>query len=129
MKKKFPHFTRINPASVSSALLRGFLLIGAVTLLSLNIKVFGQEAKKVLGASDEMEMREEELKQISTQYSYWKQVAIQKPQYQDAFITLALLAYQQGFDEEAQQYLTKAEILNPNNTYVVSLQQLLREGH
>lgn len=150
MKKKFPRFTRINPARLVGLFVRGQLFVLAIALLGFNIytKIVLQQSiptpliellkrpqertmddKKVLGASNQLAILEEESDRAISEYSYWEQVAVQKPNYQDALIMLTLLAYQQGLDDQARQYIIKAESLNPNNSYVMQLKYLLEEGH
>jgi tetratricopeptide (TPR) repeat protein len=62
-------------------------------------------------------------KKLEEQYSYWKEVIAQKPDYRDAFIISGLLAYELGKTDEATTLLEKALALDPNNTTITSLLQ------
>lgn len=57
-------------------------------------------------------------------YQYWKRVAFEKPDYRDAYITLAVLLYQLGKIDEAKIALDRVFVLDPNNHFAVSLKIL-----
>ena len=57
---------------------------------------------------------ESQPKQIQDSYEYWKEVAIQKPQYRDGLIMAGLYAYQLGEINQSRQYLQSAYAIDPN---------------
>lgn len=58
---------------------------------------------------------EHEVDQMKGKYSFWQSVAAAHPDYRDAFISLASLAYQLGNLDEAKIWITKAQTLDPNS--------------
>lgn len=61
---------------------------------------------------------EEEPTRVSDAYAFWKQVAVEKPDYRDAYILLGVLAYQRSDAGSAQSYLQYAKALDPNSPVV-----------
>lgn len=58
---------------------------------------------------------EHEIDRLRGRYAFWQTVVATKPDYRDAYITLATLAYQLDSLQEAKNWLTKALALDPNN--------------
>lgn len=118
-------FARINLtpnywSKLEAALLQPF----STTSHRLLAEEFWQEglqgtAKKeaVLGASTEdlLAQWEGASERLEQAYQFWQSVALTHPDYRDAYITLASLAYQLGKIEEAKKYLNQAITLDPNN--------------
>lgn len=77
--------------------------------------------------ADTLAQWEHEAAQWEKQYSFWQSVSIAKPDYRDAFITLATLAYQLRNVREAKIWLTQAQALDPNNPTVQKLAQYVQE--
>lgn len=71
------------------------------------------QKEAVLGASTEK--LEELSENLEQKYNYWQSVVLTHPDYRDAYIILASLAYQLGKIEEAKKYLNQAIMLDPNN--------------
>ncbi len=76
----------------------------------------------VLGATSNpmtiLNQWENEALKLQENYAFWQSVATAKPDYRDAYITLATLAYQMGKSEESRAWLTKAQSLDPNSPTV-----------
>jgi tetratricopeptide (TPR) repeat protein len=52
---------------------------------------------------------------------YWQKILISHPDYRDAYIQLAAIAYQEGNLTQTHAYLTQAQNLDPNNVAVTRL--------
>lgn len=89
-----------------------------------------QEARDVLGATTTslktLAKWEQEEEKIEEQYIFWQSVAAFKPDYRDAYIQLAYLAYQREKFDEARSWLAKAVTLDPNSLTVQKLRELLQ---
>lgn len=89
-----------------------------------------QEARDVLGATTTsagtLAKWEQEEKKIEEQYTFWQSVAASKPDYRDAYIQLAYLAYQREKFGEAHAWLAKAVTQDPNSFSVQKLRELLQ---
>lgn len=89
-----------------------------------------REARDVLGATTTsagtLAKWEQEENKIVEQYIFWQSVAVSKPDYRDAYIQLAYLAYQREKFAEARAWLAKAVTLDPNSISVQKLRELLR---
>ncbi len=57
---------------------------------------------------------DDESHRLTTLYSYWQQVVEKKPDYRDAFVTLASLAQALNKPTEAQGFFHQAQLLDPN---------------
>lgn len=112
----FPQIIRIFSA------LTLWIALGA--LISLNLANL-PDVSNVLGVfSDYQEhIRQEqaEKEKVQDHYQFWQQVVKDKPDYRDAYITLASLGYQLSKPEEAKAYLTQAASLDPNSEVVEKL--------
>lgn len=141
MKFQFPHFFRLNPAL--------FLWPALIALIAINIlslqksrpaywdkfvillwnRGYKQEARSVLGATTDLvqtlERREVEAADFEKQYAFWQSVASAHPDYRDAFISLASLAYQLGNRDEARAWLSRAQALDPTFPIIEKLGRLL----
>lgn len=84
-----------------------------------------EEARNVLGASTDplqtLARWEEEAAALEKKYAFWQSVASTHPDYRDAFITLASLAYQLGSQDDARGWLAKAQALDPNSLLIQEL--------
>lgn len=76
--------------------------------------------------ADTLTQWEHERAQWEKQYAFWQSVAIAKPDYRDAFIRLAALAYQLGKLDESKRWLSQAQTLDPNYPAVQKLSDLLK---
>lgn len=75
---------------------------------------------------DTLAQWEHERDQWDKQYAFWQSVAIAKPDYRDAYITLASLAYQLGKLDESKRWLSQAQTLDPNHPTAQKLSDLLK---
>lgn len=68
---------------------------------------------------------EREPQGLRIQYEFWQSVVAQRPDYRDAYLTLAAIAYELSQLEKAREYLREAMRLDPNallgNTLVSQL--------
>lgn len=84
-------------------------------------------ATNVLGAQTELQRILSEWDYISNtnerSYDYWKQIAINYPEYRDGFIQLAQSSYYLKRLNEAKRYMHQAITLDPNNTQIASIQK------
>lgn len=64
---------------------------------------------------------ESEPARLEKSYAYWQSVIAAKPDYRDAYLALASLAYQLGHRIRAQTYLQKAVVLDPFSQTVENL--------
>lgn len=141
MKFQFPHFFRLNSALL---LWPALVALIAVNILSLEIsrpaywdklvmllwnRGYKQEARNVLGATtdlvDSLARREEVAAELQKKYAFWQTVANSYPDYRDAFIQLATLAYQLGKFYEARSWLARATFLDPNNQTIRGLTRII----
>ncbi len=81
----------------------------------------------VLGATTENRFSAwtSEPARVKSAYEYWKSVIAAKPDYRDAYISLAASAYQLGYLEEAKSAIGGAMKLSPDNSEVVRLAKFL----
>lgn len=70
---------------------------------------------------------EQEAEESERQYTFWQTVALAKPDYRDAFVTLAVLAFQLGKLDESDRWITKALVLDPNNDPAQTFRRFLQE--
>lgn len=64
---------------------------------------------------------EREPKRLTEALTYWQQVANEKPDYRDAFLQLALVAYQLGNMPEARAAASQALTLDPTSPLVARI--------
>ena len=89
-----------------------------------------QEARDVLGITTTtagiLAQWEKEEKKIEEQYAFWKSVAIARPDYRDAFITLTSLSYQLGDRKEARSWLDRVQAIDPNSPVIQKFSTILK---
>lgn len=89
-----------------------------------------QEARDVLGitttSAGTLAQWEQEEKKIEEQYVFWQSVASTRPDYRDAFITLASLSYKMGKLEEARSWLDRAGAIDPNSPVIQKFSTILK---
>ena len=85
---------------------------GARTLAGREFALIS-ELSPVLGA--QTTAREQ---QNATEITYWENIIVAHPDYRDAYLQLAELNYQNGNLTQTQEYLLKAQTLDPNNATV-----------
>jgi tetratricopeptide (TPR) repeat protein len=87
--------------------------------------------RRVLGISNDpldfLTQWKSETQKIEKQYVYWKTVAEEKPDYIDAHLLTAQLAYQMGNTEEAYRALAKAKKLDPTNPRLIALEKMITD--
>lgn len=71
-------------------------------------------------------IRNEPLK-IRNEISFWEKVVVDKPDYRDAYLQLAILNYQIYEKEKAIGYLKKAQEIDPNFEAIKSLEKILKD--
>lgn len=76
------------------------------------------------GPAGTLSQWEHEVDLMNRQYAFWQSVVITKPDYRDAFMTLASLAYQLGKRDESKTWLAKAQALDPNDPTLQKLSTL-----
>ena len=69
---------------------------------------------------------EHEVDKLKDRYIFWQSVAIAKPDYRDAFVTLASLAYQLGKLDESKRWLSKAQALDPNDPTIKKISPFIQ---
>ncbi len=76
-----------------------------------------ESGEDVLGLSIQQEDLtsdwQKETERLLHAYSYWQSVIGERPDYRDAYIQLAYLAYLLRFDTEASQYINKVVTVDP----------------
>ncbi len=84
----------------------------------------------VLGASteDELIAWASEPARAKASYEYWKAVVAAKPDFRDAYVSLAAAAYQLGYFDEAKTAVEKAMSIDPNDTSVYQLIKFLQKS-
>lgn len=90
-----------------------------------------ESSSNVLGASTSplilLSVLLEHQKTLLQNYSHWKQVINEKPDYRDAYITLAVLAYNLRRYDEAISYIDQALTLDPNYQQAQLFQKELKQ--
>lgn len=90
---------------------------------------YKQEARNVLGATtdlvESLTRQEEEAAELQKKYAFWQAVAIARPDYRDALITLAATTYQLGNKDDARSWLARARTLDPNNQTIQTLERII----
>ena len=88
------------------------------------------ETGSVLGVTTDpksvLVLWEKEAQARNKQYSFWQSISMQYHDYRDAYLMLALLAYQLGNHEEARGWIEKAQTIDPNSLPIVTLREYLR---
>lgn len=109
-------------AIAHEALARRFRQEGLLSAASNELRLVN-----VLGISteDEQAAWASEPARIRANYEYWRSVVAARPDYRDAFLSLAAAAYQLGYFNEAKAAAQTAVTLNPNSSEATRLLQLL----
>lgn len=139
MKFQFPHFPQLKNARLFFGLEMAILWSSLAALIAINIlslqksrpahwdkfvillwsRGYKQEARSVLGATTDqlqtLERQEEEAASLEKKYAFWQTVVAARPDYRDAYITLATVAYQLGNLDKARAWLTRAQALDPTS--------------
>lgn len=106
------------------------LMISAQTLTEVFQVSQSDQSSKVLGATTNpkaiLAQWEHEAQELKEKFAFWQSVASARPDYRDAFISLAALAYQLGKPNEARTWLTKAQALDPNSPTVQELSNFFK---
>ncbi len=151
MRFQFPQFFRGKPARLFFSLEIGILWLALGALIAINVwsiqksrpaywdklvmvlwkQGHRQEARNVLGAMtdlvESLARREEEAAELQKKYAFWQSVAASRPDYRDAFISLAKLAYQLGKPDDARTWLARAQTLDPTSPIVQQLSDYFRQ--
>ncbi len=91
--------------------------------------VAADQNPNVLGANTSIELLdawEDEPRQLAEALSFWQQLTNEKPDYRDAFLQLALVAYQQGNMSEARAAAARALALDPTSPLVLQMLGITR---
>lgn len=152
--KEFPQFLRektarfLKPMEISLrwTLLAIFLCLNAYLLASWTpnvippaLKVRAQSilgtlahvpgAQNVLGIATEQEAQSEQHDSLKKTLSYWQDVAGEHPDYKDAHLMIAALAYQLHEDDVAAAAASRALALDPNDTTAQRIRTLVENTH
>lgn len=73
-----------------------------------------------------LEQIKNEPKRIRGEISFWEKVILEKPDYRDAYLQLAILSYQSYEKEKAKSYLGKALDLDPNFEPARKLEEIIK---
>lgn len=68
-----------------------------------------------------------EKEQIIKNAEFWKNVTIEKPNYRDAYMEVAILEYRLGNINETKLYLEKALVLDPNFKKAKEIKKIIGE--
>ena len=84
----------------------------------------------VLGATTDpttlLEQWRTESERLAQQYRFWRIAAEDKPDYRDAQLAAAMLAFQQSDMAEAERFAKNALAIDPNNTQAQQLLKIIR---
>lgn len=69
---------------------------------------------------------EREADELNRQYTFWQTVVAAKPDYRDALISLASLAYQLGKHDESRSWIVQALVLDPNHATAQTFARFLQ---
>lgn len=122
----FPHISRLFSAALLFVALWGGLgVLLAVNGLSLKTRLAPSNSvqdKAVLGAAAS------ESAKLTDQFTYWQTIAYENPDYRDAFVAAASLAYRLGKIDEARSLIDRAYALDATFPAVVEMKKIL-EGN
>lgn len=76
---------------------------------TLNAPVLGAQASP----ADMLTAWENEPARLEKDYRYWQSIIKEKPDYRDAYVSLATIAYQLGYKTDAKQYVEKIREIDP----------------
>lgn len=95
----------------------GFCFV-CLGLSTVNFVYLGKSETKVLGASYDS----------SEEITYWEGIVTQNPTFQDGWLELARLEYENGNLEKFNLFLQKAKDIDPNSSKILMLEQALLSG-
>lgn len=106
-------------------------MTSAQSMAERETRVVGQGGTvNVLGAEtlprDVLTAWQHEESALQQRYFFWQSIADAKPDYRDAYITLASLAFKLGKRDEANRWITKALVLDPNHSPSQSFSRFLQ---
>ncbi len=87
----------------------------------------GESATQEMALAQELDMPQVlgvSIRQEENQ-RYWKEIVKDYPDYRDAYIQLASIAYEKGNKDEAREYIKSAVALDPNNPIVKKLEDFI----
>ncbi|MBI5019791.1 hypothetical protein HZB58_06000 [Candidatus Gottesmanbacteria bacterium] len=145
-KGLFPHYTRLFSASRFSPVIKlgGRLLLWIVLIAGIGINIaalhrnpenvpawttFVSRAADVLGTTDSTNTDSgSNTKTNEAEYSFWIEVINSHPDYRDAHVNAAILAFKLGLLNEARSHTNKVKELDPNYPGVMQLEDLLSKN-
>lgn len=110
---------------------QGFI-VRATQELQYTESLFSSSPKdtRVLGISTEpgtiLNAWENEPIKLVDELAYWQGVVREKPDYRDAYVSLAEIAYQLGKIEDSKKYIQEAIALDPNNASTMKIASMLQ---
>ncbi len=106
---------RKTPPNVVFALL--FFILACLVLRAENLKT----NRRVLGLQAEIQNQRQEI-------ASWKKIVEEKPDFRDGWLQLAAAYAEAGNKEKAQEALSQAKAIDPNNEVIPSLEKLLESN-
>lgn len=101
--------------------------------LSVHQQTESKNTSAVLGTQsapgDVLRRWDIESERLNNLYIFWSRIVVEKPDYRDAYLTLATLAQTMNKNEEAKTYLHQAYSLDPNNQQIRSFESSLGISH
>ena len=113
------HFPKISRVITERWFLIGLvsgILLAGIIIIAGNIQANIEERKNL----------EQKREKIKKEITYWQENARKYPGYRDAYFQLALLEYQLGDAQSAQNYINKVEAIDPNFQEVYKLEKVLK---
>jgi len=86
---------------------------------------FKQNSFKQINKAQEIINQPEKINQ---EINYWQKMLLIKPDFKDIYLRLSLLNYQIWQDDEAEKYWQNAFYLDPNNSTVKQMENLLKNN-
>lgn len=127
----FPHIPRLFSASVTSSLKTWSRLLFTWSIVGLLITInrfwpaltfnpLSTQSQPVLGVTTQPTVTQEQL-------DHWRRMIEEKPDYRDAYIKAATIAFYLGNIKEARMLIAGALALDPNSPSAQELSTLLEE--
>jgi|GEM_PF-5359422 len=90
------------------------------------LNLFDAEMNKaaVLGSEHDVQYTH----MLQREFRHWQSVISRYPAYRDAYVQLALLSCKMGNMQEAQRYIQRIKIIDPNYTGVSGLSRICVDG-
>jgi tetratricopeptide (TPR) repeat protein len=89
-------------------------------------------SKRVLGVTtspmESFHSWQSEPQNLQAQLAYWQSVVKDKPDYLDAYLTIAAVSYRLGDMQNAKDALEKSLALDPNNSHAQLLRRVITES-